>query len=217
MSTMQRLTLIGLYNYDNTLFDNVTLPDDYDRDLFINTLLLEHGEKCVLYTDVDFMKFSLGVVSSKWQLELEKLYEALTADYDPVSNYDRYESTGEKRKVEADYDSTATPDSKETTQVITPEVTERKVSAYDSSTYEPSEETTVKQGKSEVARSGKDIVNVKGKLADETRTYNSHVYGNIGVTTATKMVNEVIDQRTSKNLYSLAARIFANELLLYIY
>lgn len=91
MSTMQRLTLIGMYNYDPTLFDGLTLPDQYDKSIFIDSLLIEHGEKCVLYSDLDFMKFSIGAWGRKWSLELTRIAEALFAEYNPIWNYDRYE------------------------------------------------------------------------------------------------------------------------------
>lgn len=91
MSTASRLTLIGLYNYMPTLFDELTLPDGYNKETFINSLLLEHGEKCVMYTNPDFMHEAIGVWSKKWELELTKIYEALTAKYDPIYNYDRFE------------------------------------------------------------------------------------------------------------------------------
>lgn len=95
MSTMQRMTLIGLYNYEQTfdrdLFANLSLPDGYDKPTFINSLLLEHGEKCVLYTDPDFFMQAIGMWSSKYSLELSRIHEALTAEYNPIWNYDRYE------------------------------------------------------------------------------------------------------------------------------
>ena len=95
MSTMQRMTLIGLYNYEQNfdvdLFRNLTLPTGYDRSTFINSLLLEHGEKCVLYTNPDFFMQAIGIWSSKYSLELSRIYEALTAEYNPIWNYDRNE------------------------------------------------------------------------------------------------------------------------------
>lgn len=95
MSTMQRMTLIGLYNYEQTfdrdLFANLSLPEGYDKPTFINSLLLEHGEKCVLYTDPDFFMQAIGMWSSKYSLELSRIHEALTAEYNPIWNYDRYE------------------------------------------------------------------------------------------------------------------------------
>ena len=65
MSTMQRLTLIGLYNYNPNLFDSLVLPDGYDKTDFVNSLLLEHGEKCVLYTNPEFMKNAIAAWGRK--------------------------------------------------------------------------------------------------------------------------------------------------------
>lgn len=217
MSTMQRLTLIGLYNYDNTLFDAVTLPEGYDKPTFINALLLEHGEKCVLYPDFDFMKFSLGVISQKWEYELQRIYEALTAEYNPIENYDRMQYDFDTRNVTADYSNNRKPNTSQSEEVITPEITTHEVSAFNSSNYEPSDKTTVTQGKRTTSTSGSDDVTIKGTLSDESYTHDSHIHGNIGVTTAATMVNEITQQRMTKNLYSLATRIFANELLIQIY
>ena len=97
MSTNARLSLIGLYNYMPTLFDALILPDGYDKETFINSLLLEHGEKCVMYSDPDFMYAAIGVWGKKWELELTKIYEALTAKYDPIFNYDRFEEIEDGR------------------------------------------------------------------------------------------------------------------------
>ena len=99
MSTMQRMTLIGLYNYENTferdLFRNLSLPAGFDKPTFINSLLLEHGEKCVLYTDPDFFVSAIGMWSAKHSLELSRIYEALVAEYNPIYNYDRYEESSD--------------------------------------------------------------------------------------------------------------------------
>ena len=98
MSTMQRLTLIGLYNHDSTLFDNLTLPEEYDKEVFIDSLMIEHGEKCVLYSNPEFMKYSIGAWGRKWSLELERIAQALQAEYNPIYNYDRYEEWTETDK-----------------------------------------------------------------------------------------------------------------------
>ena len=98
MSTMQRMTLIGLFNYDSSLFDGLTLPEEYDKETFIESLLLEHGEKCVLYSNPNFMKYSIGAWGRKWQLELTRIANALQAEYNPIYNYDRHEEWTETDK-----------------------------------------------------------------------------------------------------------------------
>ena len=221
MSTFQRMTLIGMYNYDSTLFDNMTLPTGYDRSILIDTLLLEHGEKCVMYTDPDFMKFSIGVVSRKWNLELERIYEALMAEYNPIYNYDRYEQIDENntKKTKMDATTTRKPDLTHTDQQTVDGTTERKVSAFDSSSYDPSEKNTYNNGTTKRTETGNETTRTAGDMEDTAvkNWHHAHLYGNIGVTTSAAMVNEVVDQRRDKNLYGIAAEIFAKELTLAIY
>lgn len=192
MSTMQRLTLIGLYNYDNSLFDNVNLPEGYNKQDFIDAFLLEHGEKLVQYTDFDFMKFSLGVVSRKWYSELERIYTALRAEYNPIWNYDRNE----------EYDDT-TGGTVDNTQPQSA-TSENTVSAYNSAVYEPDSKTTSNIGHTKAVSSG----NIH---------HEAHLYGNIGVTTSMAMVKEEVQLRMNNDLYDIAGRIFANEVLIQIY
>lgn len=229
MSTMQRLTLIGLYNYDNSLFDNLSLPDGYDLETFKESLLLEHGEKCVLYADFDFMKYSIGAWGRKWALELERIYEALTAEYNPIHNYDRYEyykdtdDVDRKMTDKPDYSNTQTNDYDIVTEQNTDGTTEHKVSAYNSSDYENSSKDIENNGKSTVSNDGTIKNAVSGTTqnvednTDRKFIHDAHLYGNIGVNTAASMVNEIVEQRIKFNLYGTAARLFANDLLIGIY
>lgn len=229
MSTMQRLTLIGLSNYDTTLFDNLELPDGYDKETFINSLLLEHGEKCVLYSNPAFMKNAIGLWGRKWSLELTRIYEALTAEYDPIYNYDRYEeySDSEGRKysstTNAGHKAKDSPNYNTVRDTNTSATTERTVSADNSSGYQPDWRETVNGGKNTETTSGttQDLAETSNSKTDDSETRNfshkAHLYGNIGVTTSAQMVTEVVKQRFEYNLYATAARLFANELLIGIY
>lgn len=229
MSTMQRLTMIGLYNYDPDIFANLELPDGYDRDTFIDSLLLEHGEKCVLYSNPDFMKNAIGAWSRKWSLELARIYNALTAKYNPIHNYDRNEeyTDSEGRKLtsttNAGHKATDDPDYSVTQDTNEDAVTEEQVSADNSGSYQPEHKTIQNGGKTTATTKGKtqnlsETSNSKTNDA-ETRnfTHKAHLYGNIGVTTNVDMWTQETDARMKYNLYNAAARLFANELLIGIY
>lgn len=229
MSTMQRLTLIGLYNYDPTLFDGLTLPDGYDLETFRDALLLEHGEKCILYSNPNFMKNAIALWGRKWSLELERIYDALVAEYDPIYNYDRYEeyTDSEGRKysstTNAGHKATDSPKFDVVTESNKDAVTEEQISADNSGSYQPEHKTIVDGGKSTASTSGKtqDLAETSNSKTDDAETRNfshkAHLYGNIGVTTSASMVSEVVRQRFEYNLYSIAAKLFASELLLGIY
>ena len=176
MSTMQRLTLIGLYNYDSTLFEGLVLPEEYDKEVFIDSLLMEHGEKCVLYSNPDFMKFSIGAWGRKWSMELKRIAEALQAKYNPIHNYDRYEEWTETDKPDItttrthdntdtqtlDNTTTRTHDNTDTQtnryDVVTEQNVdgnaEHQVSADNSSTYQPESKDITNTGKTTVSNDG---------------------------------------------------------------
>ena len=245
MSTTMRMTLIGMYKYDNTLFDNLTLPDGYDKDTFLETLLLEHGEKPVMYSDVDFMKFTVGAISRKWELEFERIFQALTAEYNPIENYDRIEdwtdddNTTYGKQNNVDYTESRTPNLKNTTlygktdtsSQTTDSETERKVSAFNSTSYEPSEKSISKDGTTKleqrgtdtISTSGNDKTNTKGKTEGLSGTDYNHkvhegrIHGNIGVMTAASMASEVVEQRMKKNLYGVVTDMFAKEITIGIF
>ena len=214
MSTMQRLTLIGIYDYDPTLFDNLTLPDGYDKQTFIDSLLLEHGEKCVLYSNPEFMKFSISAWGRKWALELERIYKALSAEYDPIFNYDRYEeyTDNEGRKYtseqSAGHTATDSPDFNITN--------ENTISADNSGTYQPQDKSTT-DTKGKTQDLSEESTSNTSDSEERELNHKAHLYGNIGVTTSVQMWSEEVRARMQYNLYDAATRLFANELLIGIY
>lgn len=261
MSTTSRWTLIGMQMYETTLFDTLELPEGYDKQTFIDTLLLEHGEKCVLYTDPEFMKYSIGIWSRKWRLELTRIYESLTAEYNPLYNYDRFEeiSDGESRTYSSvenggrtatdnpDYTTTTNGSNSESTSTSGEQTTnqerdretEHKISADNSSSYAPEWHEKSNDGKTKQENESSTSVNgannsttrlngttqnvsesdnrTTNDTESRNNTHTAHIYGNIGVTTSTKMIDEILEQRVTKNLYDITTRLFANELLIPIY
>lgn len=206
MSTTPRMTLIGLYEYENKidrdLFEKLSLPEGYEKSTFVNSLLLEHGEKCVLYSNPDFFINCIGIWSEKWALELERIYTALTAKYNPIHNYDRYEHYEDSEGIESHMGHKATDKPNYTT--------ENKISADNSSEYQP-------ENKSILSGTAKDVEEKTNANSDRTLEHDAHLYGNIGVTTNQQMIEGEMQMRTEFNLYDIATRMFANELLIGIY
>ena len=214
MSTMQRLTLIGIYDYDPTLFDGLTLPDGYDKQTFIDSLLLEHGEKCVLYANPDFMKYSIGAWGRKWALELERIYGALSAEYDPIFNYDRYEeyTDNEGTKLKSNLDAGRTMTDKPNLKVTS----ENTISADNSGSYQPQDKNVTDT--TGTAQNVDEKSNTKTDSEGERELkHKAHLYGNIGVTTSVDMWSQEVRGRMQYGLYNAACRLFANDLLIGIY
>lgn len=90
------MSILGLYNYDNTLFANLSVPSDFDstdKQLLVDNLVTELAELEVVYPTPVFMKSAIGFWSAKELPTWEKIYAAAQAEYNPIENYDRQESS----------------------------------------------------------------------------------------------------------------------------
>ena len=103
-----KITLIGLYNYDHHIFDDMTLPEGIDRNLFIHNLLIKDGEFEVLYPDPEFMSHAISVWSYKWYRTFTEWLRGTKCEWNPIHNYDRIEDI--KDVVDRNYGHTNTPD-----------------------------------------------------------------------------------------------------------
>ena len=95
MSKGVTMSPIGLYNWDSSIFDLLTIPEELDRDTLINNLLAETAELEVLHPNPVVFKNLVGVWSLK-QLEIwNRLYETTQYEYNPIESYNRYETGSE--------------------------------------------------------------------------------------------------------------------------
>lgn len=202
-----------MYEYNNHLFDALVLPSAFNKELFINSLLLEHGEKPCLYGNIDFMKSCISVWGEKWYHSFERVSVALTSDYNPIHNYDRHEEYSDTENRSTENTNRINTDSSTSTQSTSEN--ENKVSAFNETTYQPDNSsigTTNNSDTSSTETNGNGSENV-----DRTLQHNAHLYGNIGVTKSQEMISDELELRTNKNMYDIVCEVFANELLINIY
>ena len=103
------LSLLGMYQYNDKLFDGLRVPEGVDRETLINNLLAETAEFEIIYPNPEFMESMIAEWSTKEFPIWEKLEKTLHYDYDPISNYDRHEestNTGESLGKVAGYNAT---------------------------------------------------------------------------------------------------------------
>ncbi len=165
MSTI-RMTMIGLYDYDPTLFDGADFPEGIDKELAIETILLRCGESPALYQSAPFMKLKINNTARKWYNNIEHMLRAINEDYNPLHNYDRFEewTENDKKSETTNHSETETAkhsetvkdtsktESKETNDIDSDKTgstrnnvsktTVNEVSAFNSSNYQPSNKTT---------------------------------------------------------------------------
>ena len=91
MSRGATLSILGLYEWDNTIFDLMALPAGVDRNTLRDNLLAETAELEVLFPNPVVMKNLIGVWSKK-QIDIwNRLFDTTKYEYNPIENYNRYE------------------------------------------------------------------------------------------------------------------------------
>lgn len=185
---MSRLSFLGLYKFDETLFDNLHLPSGMDKENIIKNILLESAELEVIYPDADIMKLAIDCWSQSQLREWEKLYATTLLEYDPISNYDRKEEWTETATNNTNV--TATSNSESKSNGTTSGNAEGKSSQVPFNTTEFKDLTktmSTNSGTSNETSTGKSSDNTSG-TGESTITHSSRMHGNIGVTTTQQMI-----------------------------
>lgn len=206
---MAKLTLIGMYDFDDTLFDFLTLPAGIDKETLVDNILITSGDFEVLYPDADFLKMSIGAWSKKWHPTFERWQKALSIEYNPLENYDRQETWEDSHNMTG----SDSGNSSGQTSGTTGSLTTNKVSAYDSG-----DALTTRDA---IAVNGTDSTNNSGNFSN-TRSqtdggkHTGRIHGNIGVTTSQMMLISELNMGYW-NIYEKITDIFLTEFVLPIY
>lgn len=91
------LSIMGMYEYDVSLFDGLDVPTYTDKNnvvhvvdktKVIQSILLNCAELEVLYPNFDTMKLAIGVWSAAEQDTWKKMYATVMMEYNPLWNVD---------------------------------------------------------------------------------------------------------------------------------
>jgi len=191
-----KLTLIGLYNYDDTIFDGLQLPAYFDKKTLVNTILLAGGEFGVLYPSAEFMKLSIKLWSDKNQRYFERLATLMQEDYSPLENYNRREN----------WDDTGSGSSESEYENNTESESEGKVSAFNSSEYENRNLDTNNETDSGTSSGSSEYQNHR----------EGYARGNIGVMSSQDMFRQEM-ALVGVSPYDVMAGDFINEFCIKLY
>ena len=217
--SIAKLTLIGTYNYDNTLFDNLSF-ENVDHETMVNTILMNCGEFEVLYPNIETLKDMFTLFSKKWSRTVEKWVIALNTEYNPLENYDRYEKYM-GNEVETEHGNESYTNNGNTVLSRSgsdDNNSENKTSAFNSVDYQPNEQTINKMTYGSFDRNDVNLSQTRTPNLKKTRTPNleNHIHGNVGVTTSQQMLESELKLQYW-NLYDKISNIFMKEFCIMCY
>lgn len=189
---MATMSILGLYNYDSSIFDDLRLPRGIDSYTLVSNLLAELAEFEIIYPNAIFMRKLIGLWSNAHYENWKKLYESTHFEYDPISNYDRKEEETNAVNNASNFTS-----SNNNSNVS-------KVAAFNETTLQPSD-------------SNEGDSSAKGEAnANTNATRKLRAYGNIGVTTTQQMIDE--ERRVVKfNIYDYIIDSFKKRFCILVY
>ena len=82
------LSIMGMYDYDNTILDLMQIPEGINKDTLKENLLMEAAELELLYSNFGFLKQAIGSWSRKQLPVWEELLATTQYEYNPIWNKD---------------------------------------------------------------------------------------------------------------------------------
>lgn len=187
-SQKAKINTLLFYHWDNTLFDSMLLPDELDRSLVIQSILLETSDFPVIITDLETLRTAIFVWSSHRFDVWKHLLETTHYIYNPIENYNRLErettllqKTGTGTIKGDGGNDTITynlADSMEEDSSTTDTIRENVITDIDISSQK--ENSIVSSGSDSTANTGTDIraitdINIETNTGSDSTTTNESV------------------------------------------
>ena len=203
-----RIPLMTLYNYDNSIFDGLSLPEGIDKELLIDRIMIRGGEYESVYTSVPFLKSAISNWSATHRHLIDRWMEVYNKEFEPLENYDRIEDwTDDGNNTTKGTGTTKGSDQAHAQGNVTGTNT---VSAYntnnlvnDNGTSQGNITNTTSSTQTDSTTESKDVTHSK---------HSGRVHGNIGVTTSMQMYESFwLLMQEYGNIYDSIATLFLQD------
>ena len=193
--------LATIYNFDPSIFDGVEFPSNISVQDFIDSLMMQCGEMPILYSSPPLLKSLIRIWSNISQYTWQRLASTLTAEYNPIENYDRKEEWEDSTTNTSHYTNSANNTSNGSTK--------EQVYGYNNlqapSDNSASTSSSTTADTSDSTGTGTSAVSRKGRA-----------HGTIGVTTTQEMLES--ERRVAMfNFYDAVIRDFQKRFLIWVY
>lgn len=193
MSRGNLLSILGMYNYDNSIFDELQLPESINKTDFIQNLCLNYAELEILYSQPEILKNAIGMWSRLQLPNWKKLEKTTQYEYNAIENYDRQEEWTDTDSGKEITETTTGGDSTSTNTFngSIKDNSKTQVHAFDDelSDRDASEQNTKSDNTNTNESEFKNKSNVDN-TKNNTGTHSGRIHGNVGTTTTQQMIRE---------------------------
>lgn len=198
---MAMLSILALYNWDNTIFNDLNVPEGMEKNNVIDNILFECAELSLIYTDPAFMKRAIKQWSDKEQNVWAKLFATENFDYNPIWNVDgtvtETETIDRDRTNDINRSSSSGETARDVTSDDTDQTTTDSVTGYNSTSWQDHTKSVIDSDRDITTNSTRNISGTdnvdEAENEDVERNLETRRTGNIGVTTTQQMIREERD------------------------
>ena len=187
-----------MHLWDEDLFDDITLPSGMNKTTVVNQIMLDNGLLEVIYPEHELLKGLIKAHFLARQLDYQRLWDAVSQTYNPLYKKKKKNTLTERTE--------RTENTTGNTTSNTNQTTEQQVSAFDSSTYQPSEQMT--------GNTTDNTDATTDSQGEDVHTLESHEEGSIGVITPQDMLRREFDIRKDWNIYRFISMDFRDQFMI---
>lgn len=206
------LSLLALYNHDDTILDGLQVPEGCDLSTLRPLLLAETAELEIMYPQPEAFKIVFDAWAAARLPQWERMWTALTEEYNPLHNYDRLErwtdtetrNTQSARTIDRDTTGAASGSNTDAEETV----------GFSSDAYTPKGRRT---GSASSQSAGtEDVTDTTRDTGTNTNVREGYARGNIGVTTSAQMLAGELEIR-AQDMYNIIVEEFIKRFCLLIY
>lgn len=198
MARGELLSILGLYQYDDSIFDKLVLPSEINKEVLVNNIILDCAEFEILYPNPNILKESIGFWSESRIKAWEDMKNVLIVEnYRPFINLERKESGYDLETRDLNSNSNSNTNG----NVL------NKVSAFNSSNLENKDSS--------------DTTSNTNLNVDDTGTirkdYEHNFEGDSAMFTKQNIIEQEMEMRLKYDLYKIIIEEFKMKFCLLIY
>lgn len=241
-SSYDRISVMGLLTANEDLFTEMQLPSGIEKEDVINNILMECCELEVLYPDPAIMQKMIGLWSRKYLPGWTKALDALQAQYNPIHNFDRYETwseAGKNSRTGSSGSSSASKNDISSSEAATGNSSEVNTMESDnknsvmgfnqsegwadhdksqgSGTNTVQESSAANKQNSESQTGSVASTENHAETGSDDRSHTGHLFGNIGVTKSQDMVRDEWLLRIELNFVDMVTTSFKKAFCVLVY
>lgn len=206
------VSILGIYNYDNSVFDLFGLPEGADAETAKDLIFAECAELELLYPEPKVLRRLIGKWSIAHQYKWKHLWNTLNLEYNPIDNYSMTENEKTVNSNTGTVTDEGSNDGTRKTNGIRTSVYD--VAAYNESDVKTANKTTETYEPTVTDNFSDKNTQTRDLNTDTTRNLTRS--GNIGVTTSQRMI-QMEREISNFNFYEEVVRDFKNMFCLEVY